>query len=188
MDTRPQSDEVLGTTKTGVTVYAFDPETVNGERAMSFRTRTGELFRPYPMAEYYRSGTSQGYIAFSTKHPKSSSLFVDDCLPQTKSGNSGALITETGNLKKIHGVYDGKAEGFLPGGISIHNCMSAHGPDLATYEKASSVELKPHKIQDTLAFMWESRYVFRPTKFALGAPQLQKDYDKVWDGFKKTFK
>ncbi len=83
----------------------------------------------------------------------------------------------------IHGVYDGKAEGFLPGGISIHNCMSAHGPDLATYEKASTAELKPHKIQDTLAFMWESRYVFRPTKAALGAPQLQKNYDKVWVGF-----
>jgi homogentisate 1,2-dioxygenase len=84
----------------------------------------------------------------------------------------------------IHGVYDGKAEGFLPGGISIHNCMSAHGPDLATYEKASSVELQPHKIENTLAFMWESRYVFRPTKAALAAPQLQKNYDKVWDGFK----
>ena len=84
----------------------------------------------------------------------------------------------------IHGVYDGKAEGFLPGGISIHNCMSAHGPDLATYEKASGAELKPHKIQDALAFMWESRYVFRPTKAALAAKQLQKNYDKVWDGFK----
>jgi len=85
----------------------------------------------------------------------------------------------------IHGVYDGKAEGFLPGGISIHNCMSAHGPDLATYEKASGAELKPHKIQDALAFMWESRYVFRPTKAALAAPQLQKNYDKVWDGFRR---
>jgi len=84
----------------------------------------------------------------------------------------------------IHGVYDAKAEGFLPGGISIHNCMSGHGPDLATYEKASSATLKPHKIEDTLAFMWESRYVFRPTKAALAAKELQKNYDRVWDGFK----
>jgi len=83
----------------------------------------------------------------------------------------------------VHGVYDAKAEGFLPGGISIHNCMSAHGPDAATFDKASSAELKPHKIEDTLAFMWESRYVFRPTAAALSAPELQKDYDKVWDGF-----
>ena len=87
----------------------------------------------------------------------------------------------------VHGVYDAKAEGFLPGGISIHNCMSAHGPDLATFEKASAAELKPHKIEDTLAFMWESRYVFRPTKFALGAPELQKGYDKVWDSFRTLY-
>jgi homogentisate 1,2-dioxygenase len=83
----------------------------------------------------------------------------------------------------VHGVYDAKAEGFLPGGVSIHNCMSAHGPDLASYEKAVQKELKPEKIDKTLAFMWESRYVFRPTKAALAARELQKDYDKVWDGF-----
>jgi homogentisate 1,2-dioxygenase len=83
----------------------------------------------------------------------------------------------------VHGVYDAKAEGFLPGGISIHNCMAAHGPDLATYERASAAELKPHKVQDTLAFMWESRYVWRPTRFAMGARELQRDYDRVWQGF-----
>lgn len=88
----------------------------------------------------------------------------------------------------VHGVYDAKAEGFLPGGVSIHNCMSAHGPDLATFEKASAAELKPQKIEDTLAFMWESRYVFRPTRFAMSAPELQKDYDQVWNGFRKLHK
>ena len=62
--------------------------------------------------------------------------------------------------------------------------MSAHGPDAATYDKALRDDLKPRKIEDGLAFMWESRYVFRPTRFALGAGELQKDYDKVWDGFK----
>jgi homogentisate 1,2-dioxygenase len=85
----------------------------------------------------------------------------------------------------VRGVYDAKAEGFLPGGISIHNCMSAHGPDVGTYGRASSAKLKPHKIEDTLAFMWESRYVFRPTTAALGAKELQKDYDRVWEGFRK---
>jgi homogentisate 1,2-dioxygenase len=88
----------------------------------------------------------------------------------------------------VRGVYDAKAEGFVPGGISIHNCMSAHGPDRATFERASAAELKPHKIEDTLAFMWESRYVFRPTRFAMNARERQKDYDKVWDGFKKLYK
>ena len=76
----------------------------------------------------------------------------------------------------------------FPGGMAIHNCMTAHGPDLATFQRASEAQLKPHKIENTLAFMWESRYVFRPTRFALSAPQLQKDYDKVWDGFKKLYK
>lgn len=88
----------------------------------------------------------------------------------------------------VHGVYDAKAEGFLPGGISIHNCMQPHGPDLATFDRASNAALAPHKVADTLAFMWESRYVFRPTKYALGAKELQKDYDAVWNGFRKNFK
>jgi homogentisate 1,2-dioxygenase len=88
----------------------------------------------------------------------------------------------------VHGVYDAKAEGFLPGGISIHNCMSAHGPDVASFRKATEAELKPQKIEGTLAFMWESRYVFRPTRAALGAPELQPDYDRVWDGFQKLYR
>ena len=87
----------------------------------------------------------------------------------------------------VRGVYDAKAEGFLPGGVSLHNCMAAHGPDVTTYEAASRAELAPHKLGDTLAFMFESRYVFRPTAFAMGAPQLQKDYDRVWSGFEKKF-
>ncbi len=88
----------------------------------------------------------------------------------------------------VHGVYDGKAEGFLPGGISLHNSMTAHGPDVATFEKASSAELKPHKIEGSLAFMFESRHVFRPTRFAMESPQLQRDYDGAWNGFPKNFK
>lgn len=87
----------------------------------------------------------------------------------------------------VHGVYDAKAEGFLPGGISLHNSMTAHGPDVTTFENASKAELKPHKIDNSLAFMFESRYVFRPTHFAMEAPQRQKNYDAVWGGFQKHF-
>ena len=83
----------------------------------------------------------------------------------------------------IHGAYDAKAEGFLPGGGSLHNAFSAHGPDKATFDKASTVELKPHKIDNTLAFMFESRYVFEPTEFAMSAALLQTDYDLVWQDF-----
>jgi homogentisate 1,2-dioxygenase len=88
----------------------------------------------------------------------------------------------------VHGVYDAKAEGFLPGGISLHNSMTAHGPDVTTFENASKAELKPHKIDNSLAFMFESRYVFRPTRFAMEAPQRQKNYDDVWGGFQNHFR
>jgi homogentisate 1,2-dioxygenase len=88
----------------------------------------------------------------------------------------------------VRGAYDAKAEGFLPGGVSIHNCMSAHGPDLASFSKAVDMELKPQRIENTLAFMWESRYVFRPTRAAMSARELQKDYDRIWDGFSKRYK
>ncbi len=88
----------------------------------------------------------------------------------------------------VKGVYDAKAEGFLPGGVSLHNSMLAHGPDAATFEKASAASLSPHKLEDTLAFMFESRHVFHPTPQALAAANLQPDYDDVWSGFAVHFK
>jgi homogentisate 1,2-dioxygenase len=88
----------------------------------------------------------------------------------------------------VHGVYDAKAEGFVPGGASLHNCMSAHGPDRATFEKATAAELIPQKIADTLAVMFETRLVIRPTRFALETAALQRDYDTCWAGFEKMFK
>jgi homogentisate 1,2-dioxygenase len=86
----------------------------------------------------------------------------------------------------IHGAYDAKAEGFAPGGMSLHNLMAGHGPDVASWEAATKAELKPHKITDTMAFMVESCWPFRPTSHALSSGQLQKDYDKVWGGFPKA--
>lgn len=86
----------------------------------------------------------------------------------------------------IHGVYDAKAEGFLPGGASLNNAFSAHGPDKASFDKGSTALMKPHKIDNTLAFMFESRYIFEPTAFAMDSPALQKDYDSVWRGFESA--
>ena len=87
----------------------------------------------------------------------------------------------------IFGVYDAKAEGFLPGGASLHNCMSGHGPDAETYERASSAGLKPHYLKDTLAFMFETQLVLRPTRFALESRILQHEYFECWQGLKKRF-
>lgn len=88
----------------------------------------------------------------------------------------------------IDGAYDAKAEGFMPGGVSLHNCMSAHGPDNATAEKAMAAELQPHKIDNTMAFMFETGTVLRPSLHALQCAQLQTDYDACWTGMAKTFK
>ena len=88
----------------------------------------------------------------------------------------------------ISGTYDAKAEGFTPGGASLHNCMSGHGPDAATFAKASHADTsQPQHIVDTMAFMFETRTVIRPTRFALEAPQLQGDYQRAWRDLPKGF-
>jgi homogentisate 1,2-dioxygenase len=88
----------------------------------------------------------------------------------------------------VYGQYDAKEEGFVPGGGSLHNQMSAHGPDLDAFEKASNADLQPQKLAGTMAFMFESRYIIRPTKFAMETEALQKSYYEVWQGLKKNFK
>ncbi|GAA0717022.1 homogentisate 1,2-dioxygenase [Dokdonella soli] len=88
----------------------------------------------------------------------------------------------------VHGAYDAKAEGFVPGGASLHNSMSGHGPDAATFEKASAADLsRADVIKDTMAFMFESRAVLRPTKQALDAAHRQRDYQACWQGLHKRF-
>ena len=88
----------------------------------------------------------------------------------------------------IHGQYDAKADGFRPGGASLHNCMSGHGPDAATFDKASAADTRlPHKLDDTMAFMFETRHMLRPTAQALASPQRQADYDQCWSGLQKKF-
>ena len=88
----------------------------------------------------------------------------------------------------IHGAYDAKAEGFLPGGASLHNCMTGHGPDAETFDKASAADTsKPHHVHDTMAFMFETRTLIRPTQHALQSPELQANYSDCWQGLKKHF-
>ena len=84
----------------------------------------------------------------------------------------------------IHGAYDAKAEGFAPGGLSLHNMMSGHGPDVESWRKASDAEIEPAKIGGTMAFMVETCWPYRPTRFALD--RAQPDYDQAWAGFPKA--
>lgn len=89
----------------------------------------------------------------------------------------------------IGGTYDGKeGGGFQPGGASLHNRMSAHGPDSATVDKAETADLKPQKITGAMAFMWETRFPMHATKTALKSKTLQKDYHSAWKDIQKRFK
>jgi len=88
----------------------------------------------------------------------------------------------------ISGVHDSKAEGFVPGGASLHNCMSGHGPDAQSFAKATAADTsKPDYIRDAMAFMFETRTVIRPTRFALETAQLQARYFECWQGLPKNF-
>ena len=87
----------------------------------------------------------------------------------------------------VIGEYDAKPEGFKPGGASLHNSMVPHGPDEEAFERASGADLKPQKLDNTLAFMFESRYRFIPTEFAMTSPQLDARYADCWAGLKDRF-
>ena len=87
----------------------------------------------------------------------------------------------------VHGQYDAKPEGFKPGGASLHNCMVPHGPDTEAFAKASGAALAPHKLDNTLAFMFESRWRFRPTAWALRPGALDAGYAGCWAGLKDQF-
>ncbi|WP_411573698.1 homogentisate 1,2-dioxygenase [Streptomyces fradiae] len=88
----------------------------------------------------------------------------------------------------IEGAYDAKAEGFVPGGGSLHNMMSAHGPDRETFDRASAAELEPQRIDDGLAFMFETRWPLATTGQAVDADHLQRGYDEVWQGLERHFR
>lgn len=90
-------------------------------------------------------------------------------------------------MGNVYGVYDAKPEGFTPGGISLHNTMLPHGPDVDAFEHNSNVELKPVKLKNTLAFMFETRFRQRVTKYAAQSPALQDNYIDCWAGLKKHF-
>jgi len=88
----------------------------------------------------------------------------------------------------IYGSYDAKEEGFLPGGASLHNGMSAHGPDAKAHQAARNMTLKPEFYQGTLAFMFESRLAWYPTEFASQTELLQTDYLDCWQDLVVNFK
>ena len=90
-------------------------------------------------------------------------------------------------MGNIYGIYDAKPEGFQPGGLSLHNMMLPHGPDNTAFTKASNAELKPHKLENTMSFMFETRFPQQLTKFAAEEAPVQKDYAECWAELEKKF-
>lgn len=88
----------------------------------------------------------------------------------------------------IYGQYDAKEQGFVPGGMSLHNCVLPHGPDADAFSKASSIPLEPKKLSQTMAFMFEMRFPQQLTQFAVGLRTLQENYGDVWKGIGKNFR
>jgi homogentisate 1,2-dioxygenase len=90
-------------------------------------------------------------------------------------------------MGNIHGQYDAKPKGFVPGGMSLHNMMLPHGPDRNAFEGASNAELAPHKLDNTMSFMFETRFPQHLTEFAAREAPLQDDYIDCWESLEKKF-
>jgi homogentisate 1,2-dioxygenase len=90
-------------------------------------------------------------------------------------------------MGNIYGQYDAKPQGFLPGGLSLHNCMMPHGPDRDAFEGASNAELKPHKLDETMSFMFETRFPQHLTDWAAKTAPVQDDYLDCWTSLARKF-
>lgn len=90
-------------------------------------------------------------------------------------------------MGNIFGQYDAKPSGFVPGGMSLHNMMLPHGPDKDAFEKASNTELLPEKLNNTMSFMFETRFPQHLTRFAADEAPLQDDYIDCWSDIEKKF-
>ncbi len=87
----------------------------------------------------------------------------------------------------IYGVYDAKPGGFVPGGMSLHNALIAHGPDAEAFEKASNRPLQPEKLSGTMAFMFETRYPLSPTGYASRLDLMDGAYPDCWEAIERKF-
>jgi homogentisate 1,2-dioxygenase len=91
----------------------------------------------------------------------------------------------------ISGDYDAKTGvGFQPAGASLHNIMSAHGPDASIHNSASEARLEPKKVgEDSMAFMFESCLMLGVTEWGLKTCQkVQEEYNEhSWEPLKAHF-
>jgi homogentisate 1,2-dioxygenase len=160
--------------------YRYDLRTFNTIGSISFDHPDPSIFTVLTSQSYTPGTANVDFVIF----PPRWLVMEDTFRPPWFHRN---VMSEYMGL--IYGDYDAKTGGgFVAGGGSLHNCMSPHGPDVSAFEAASHSKLEPQKLGDTMAFMFESRYLIRPTAFALSSPALQKDYADCWQGLKKNFR
>jgi homogentisate 1,2-dioxygenase len=163
--------------------YKYDLKNFNAVNSVTFDHPDPSIFTVLTSPSYPHGTANIDFVIF----PPRWTVALDTFRPPWYHRN---VMSEFMGL--IYGIYDGKESaeggGFVPGGASLHNCMTGHGPDTAAFEKAVKAELKPAYIDGALAFMFESRYVMRPTRFALESKSLQKNYYKCWQGLPKFFR
>jgi homogentisate 1,2-dioxygenase len=85
-------------------------------------------------------------------------------------------------MGNIYGSYDAK-KGFLPGGASLHSCMTPHGPDTTSYVNAIADPCEQPTYYSSLSFMFETSHMLRLTDFALNCDARDRDYGECWRGF-----
>jgi homogentisate 1,2-dioxygenase len=158
--------------------YKYDTARFNTINTVSFDHPDPSIFTVLTAPSYLHGTANVDFVIFPPRWMVAEHTFRPPWFHRNMMNEFMGLIT---------GQYDAKAEGFLPGGASLHNCMSGHGPDAETFERATAAELRPQRIQDTLAFMFETRLVVRPTRFALEEKILQHEYYECWQGLKRLF-
>ena len=159
--------------------YKYDLSTFNTLGSISFDHPDPSIFSVLQAVSDTPGINSMDFVIF----PPRTLMMQDTFRPPWYHRNAASEF-----MGLIHGKYDARSEGFLPGGASLHNAMSGHGPDVETFERASAADLSmPDVLSDTLAFMFETRAPLRPSAFALRTSGLQTGYDDCWRGLRKHF-
>ena len=153
--------------------YKYNLNLFNTINSVSFDHPDPSIFTVLTSPSHHRGVANVDFVIFPPRWMVSNETFR----PPYYHRN---IMSEYMGL--IHGTYDAKETGFIPGGGSLHNCMSAHGPDVNAYHKAVSSSLQPEYYANTLAFMFESRQVWQLTREASQAEFRQTDYLQCWEG------
>jgi len=161
------------------TPYKYDLRLFNTINTVSFDHPDPSIFTVLSSPSSHPGTANVDFVIFPARWMVSADTFRPPYFHRN-------LMSEYMGL--IYGSYDAKETGFVPGGGSLHNCMSAHGPDTEAYEKAINSSLKPEYYDNTLAFMFESRQIWRLTEIAYNASYRQKNYQDCWQGLRANFR